>query len=339
MLTRLRHALAILAAGLLIPKGLAHEPAAEMAEAARRWLDSLSAEQRETALIPWADEERLNWHFIPRDRRGLAWKDMSDAQRQLAMGLLASGLSHRGFLKSTTIMSLEDILRDLEQGRGPVRDTGRYHWTVFGEPAADATWGWRVEGHHLSLNFTLVKGRGVAVTPSFLGTNPAEVPSGPRKGLRVLAAEEDLGRELLKSLNDEQRRKAVISETAPRDILTGAERKVSPLSPAGLAAAEMNDSQKELLHRLIEEYVRRVRPELADADLRQIDEAGRDKIHFAWAGSAEPRKGHYYRIQGPTFLLEYDNTQNDANHIHAVWRDFDGDFGEDLLSKHYEESH
>jgi hypothetical protein len=260
---------------------------------------------------------------------------MTAEQKRLAHGLLTSALSHRGYLKATNIISLEIILHEMEN-RSPRRDPELYYFSIFGEPRAKGTWGWRVEGHHLSMNFTVVQGR-VSVTPSFFGTNPAEVRSGPRKGLRVLAAEEDLGRELARSLSEEQRALAILSETAPPDIITFAERRVEMLKPEGISMVQMRREQAELLWRLIEEYVHRHRAELAEADMDKIQQAGPRHITFAWAGGLEPGQGHYYRVQGPTFLLEYDNTQNDANHVHTVWRDFDGDFGEDLLKRHYEE--
>lgn len=336
----LPHILAIsLIALVALPRNLAaHTPGAEMADAANALLRSLDDGQRARAAFELKDEERLNFHFIPRERRGLPWKDMNAAQRHLATALLASGLSQRGLIKAATIMSLEQILLELEQGRGPARDPEGYFWSLFGKPTPDGTWGWRVEGHHLSINFTIVKGRDIATTPMFFGSNPGEVRQGARSGLRALGAEEDLGRELVRSLNAEQQRQAIIAEKAPNDIFTAAQRKVSPLEPAGLAASAMNDEQKALLNRVIEEYVRRARPELADADLARIKAAGADKLHFAWAGTDEPGQGHYYRVQGPTFLLEYDNTQNNANHVHSVWRSFEGDFGEDILARHYRET-
>jgi hypothetical protein len=216
--------------------------------------------------------------------------------------------------------------------------------SVFGKPAAKGTWAWRVEGHHLSLNFTVVKGQFVSVTPSFMGSNPAEVKDGPRKGLRALALEEDLARQLVHSLTGDQKQVTIYTNTAPSDIITSTNRPARLLKPDGLSMAKMTKPQAELLWNLIQEYVRRNRAELADKDLEKIQNAGLEKIYFAWAGSTERGKGHYYRVQGPTFVMEYDNTQSDpsknpANHIHAVWRDLAGDFGEDLLRKHYDESH
>jgi hypothetical protein len=255
------------------------------------------------------------------------------------MKLLRSGLSNHGYGTAMTVMSLETILKELE---GPnsrmVRDPELYYISIFGKPDPKGTWGWRVEGHHLSVNFTIVKGEYVAGTPSFLGSNPAEVKEGPRKGLRALAEEEDTGRQLIKALTPEQREQAIFDKTAPKDIFTMAERRVKPLEQKGIAAAKLNGEQKHMLMQLIRAYVGRNRSELAKEDLRKIQEAGVDKIYFAWAGGTEKGDGHYYRVQGATFLLEYDNTQNNANHIHAVWRDFESDFGEDLLKKHYQET-
>lgn len=322
-------------------RALAHDhgPAAEMASAARHWLASLTPEQQATASFDLKSEERFNWHFIPRARKGLALKDMTSAQRHLAHALLSSGLSHAGYAKATGIMSLEQILNDIEQGKGPKRDPELYFVSIFGKPGAHEPWAWRFEGHHLAFNFTIPDGQHVAVTPSFLGTNPGEVREGPRKGLRVLAHEEDLARALVRSLNDDQRHAAIYTNTAPADIITAADRKARLLKPDGLAANKLNKEQSELLWHLVREYVYRHRAELAEGDLKKIQAAGLDKIFFAWAGSTEPGKGHYYRIQGPTFLMEYDNTQNNANHIHAVWRDLNNDFGEDLLKQHYQEHH
>jgi len=314
----------------------AQSPGAELAQAANNFLAALKPEQKAKAIFELKTDERVNWHFIPKERQGLPFKEMSPAQRLLAYGLLNSVLSQRGFLKATTIMSLEQVLHELENN-APHRDPELYYFSIFGVPGKDV-WGWRVEGHHLSLNF-LVRGDTVlANTPSFLGTNPGEVRSGPRKGLRLLSVEEDLGRQLAGSLDETQRKLAILSVDAPKDIITAASRKVKPLEPAGLPAPQLNPEQRELLKKLIREYIYRHRPEVAEADRKKIEAAGWENITFAWAGSLEPGQGHYYRIQGPTFLLEYDNTQNNANHIHTVWRDFENDFGEDALRKHYEQT-
>ena len=310
---------------------------AEMAEAALNFWAALTPELQAKASFPFEDNERFNWHFIPRERKGITWNDMSPAQQALAHAFLASGLSRRGYQQAETIMSLDQILKEMEQGRGPRRDPNNYAFSVFGTPAAHGTWGWRVEGHHLSLNFTIVDGKAIAAGPVFFGSNPAEVRQGPRKGLRVLAVEEDLGFDLIKSLSDEQRQKAIINAKAPNEIITGKSRKAKPGAPVGLEASEMTAPQKKLLMTLVEHYAYRLRPEVADQDLHKIEQAGWEKIHFAWAGATGPGKGHYYRLHGPTFLVEFDNTQNNANHIHTVWRDAANDFGEDLLREHYDQ--
>jgi len=316
----------------------AHSPAEEMSEAASNFLASLTPEQQAKTRFELKDDERKNWHFIPRERKGLSIKEMTPAQRSLAHALLNTGMSQRGYAKAVTIMSLEDILHELEQGKGPVRDPERYFVTIFGKPGDKETWGWRVEGHHLAINFTIVNGRDISATPSFMGTNPGEVRAGPRRGLRVLAGEEDLARQLVKSFSEEQKKTAIYTNTAPADIITGAERKATVLATTGLAVSRMSEEQGKLLLDLIREYVYRHRAEVAGHDLEKIQHAGFNNIYFAWAGGLERGQGHYYRIQGPTFLMEYDNTQNNANHIHAVWRDFENDFGDDLLRKHYDQT-
>src|SRR5437867_3416309 len=227
----------------------------EMATAANNFLATLTTEQAAKASYSLNDNERFNWHFIPRERKGLPLKQMAPEQKHLAHALLSTALSHRGYLKASTIMSLEQVLRDLEQGKGPARDPELYFVTIFGKPDAKDTWGWRVEGHHLSLNFMLAEGREISVTPSFLGSNPGEVRAGPRNGLRVLGAEEDLARQLVKSLNDEQKKAAIYTNSAPREIITGNDRKAKALMPMGIPAAKLNKAQSGLLWQIIREYV------------------------------------------------------------------------------------
>jgi hypothetical protein len=315
----------------------AQSPGADLAAAANNFLAALKPEQKDKAAFELKSDERVNWHFIPKERKGLPFKEMSPAQKHLAHALLGSVLSQRGNFKVATIMSLEQVLHELENN-APHRDADLYYVSIFGTPGKDV-WGWRIEGHHLSMNFVVRGDIVLAATPSFLGVNPGEVRTGPRKGLRVLAAEEDLGRQLAKSLDENQRKLGILAGDAPKDIITAAERKVKPLEPAGLPAPQLNPEQRDLLKKLLQEYIHRYRVEVAEADRKKIEAAGWERISFAWAGSLEPGKGHYYRIQGPTFLLEYDNTQNNANHIHTVWRDFENDFGEDALRKHYEQTH
>ena len=310
-------------------------PAAEMAAAANNFLSALSPELRAKATFDFKSDERLNWHFVPMPRQGLPFKEMSPAQKQLAHVLLNSALSHRGYFKAATIMSLEQVLYDLEK-QAPHRDAELYYFSIFGTPGPNA-WGWRVEGHHLSLNFTVGGDKVIAATPSFLGANPAEVLVGPRRGLRVLAQEEDRGHELLKSFDDKQRSVVIFTTNAPREVITGDSRKARVLDSVGLPAAQMKARQRDLLKALIREYLGRVRPELAETAWTKIEDAGWEKVSFAWAGGQESGEPHYYRVQGPTFLLEYDNTQNNANHVHTVWRDFENDFGEDALRQHYQQ--
>jgi len=312
-------------------------PAQDMTDAAANFLAALTAEEKTKASFEFKDEERFDWHFIPKSRKGLPIKDMTSPQRLLAHALLNSGLSQRGYLMATTIMSLEQILYDLEN-RAPQRNSELYFFSIFGTPGS-GSWGWRVEGHHLSLNFTLNGAQVVAVTPSFFGANPAQIQSGPRKGLRVLGGEEDLARKLVASLNSDQQKTAIIKTEAPSDIITGNKRKVSALEPMGIPCSALSAEQKSILLELLTDYLSRYRSELAEADLKSIREAGDDKLYFAWAGKLEPGQGHYYRIQGQGFLMEYDNTQDKANHIHSVWRDLSNDFGEDPLRKHYQEAH
>lgn len=318
---------------------MAHSATEEMAQAANNFLAALTPEQKAKATFDVQNEERQNWYFIPKVRNGLTVKDMTHFQRPLAFALLSSGLSHQGLLKAETIMSMEEVLRVMEAPAGKmVRDPELYYVSIFGKPGTNATWGWRVEGHHLSVNFTIVDGKTVSATPSFLGSNPGEVKNGPRQGLRILATEEDLGRQLVKSFDDKQRAVAVLKIAAPAEMITSNQRQVKALETAGLPRSEMKPAQKELLSSVIKEYIYRERSELADIDWAKIEKAGLDKIYFAWAGGLERGEAHYYRVQGPTFLLEYDNTQNNANHIHAVWRDFEHDFGMDLLRDHYDKN-
>src|SRR5437870_3893191 len=226
---------ALLLACLPTLPAFSNPPAEEMAAAASKFLSSLTGEQKAKAIFDFKADERGNWHYIPKPRKGLTIKEMNPGQRQLARALLASGLSQQGYNKATNIMSLEPVLYELEgEARKFPRDADLYHFSVFGKPGPQETWGWRVEGHHVSVNYTIVKGDFIAATPSFLGANPAEVRQGPRRGLRVLAGEEDLGRQLVKSLNDEQKRVAIIETTAPKEILTEAKRKVKPLETAGI---------------------------------------------------------------------------------------------------------
>jgi hypothetical protein len=309
-----------------------------MAEAAKAFLASLTPDQAKTAMFPFDSEERFNWHFIPRERKGLPLKDMTPTQKHMAHALLSAGLSQRGYIKATQIMSLEDILRIMEKDSGVRRNPEGYYFSIFGEPSETGVWGYRVEGHHFATNFTIVNGK-VTGSPNFYGTNPAEVREGPRKGLRVLGREEDAGRELLMALTPEQKKVAVLTRDAYKDIITGASRKASlDGQPSGLSAAKMNQKQRALLQAVIDEYVYNMPDQVAQSRQELVKKAG-NNIQFAWAGVEERGGPHYYRVVSPDFIIEYDNTQNNANHVHSVWRDINGDFGADLLAQHYKTSH
>ena len=323
---------------------LAHpdQTAADMANAANAFLATLKPEQIAKATFELNDTNRTRWHFVPTEmhpRHGLSFREMQQDQQHMAYALLASVLSARGLQKTAQIMSLEQILHDANPKGRFARDPKWYFISIFGKPSVKGTWGWRFEGHHLSLSFTVVDGHIGGLTPSFLGTNPGKVLDGPRKGLQVLAKEEKIARALARSLNAEQRKVAVVDEKAPADIITKADRKARRLEPLGLAASEMNKKQFTQLWTLIEEYLRNYRPDLAEEGLKHLEGLDLKMIHFAWAGSLESGKGHYYRIQAPDLLIEYDNTQNGANHVHCVVRDLKRDFGEDLLRQHYEQHH
>jgi len=309
-----------------------------MTECARRFLAALDANQRGKATLPFDTGERMNWNYVPMERKGLPLREMTPYQRHLASALLAAGLSQSGYIKAVTIMSLEDVLKLIEHDSGETRNPEKYYFSIFDTPSDNGVWGYRVEGHHLSQNYTVVDGTVVA-GPSFFGANPAEVLQGPRKGLRTLAREDDLGIDLMHALDEPMQKVAVVDPHAYPEILTAAHRNAALQGqPSGLPAAKMSATQFDALMALMEEYARNVTDELAEARIAQINKAGRN-IYFAWSGGFNRGDPHYYRIQTPYFLIELDDTQDDANHIHSVWRDFKGDFGEDLLQQHYHASH
>jgi hypothetical protein len=308
-----------------------------MAQAADAFLASLSADQRSKATFPFDDDRRFEFRYTPRARTGLPLKEMTDEQRTRAHALVKTGLSMRGFTAASQIMELETVLRAIEPSRPNatiVRDPELYFVSIFGTPGK-GPWGWKFEGHHLSTNFTIIGDRPVLFAPTFMGSHPAIVGDGPRKGLRVLRDEEDVGRELMAAFTDEQQKKVIFDVNAPREMITAESRDANPLEPGGLPVSAMTPPQKRLVERLLDVYLGRMVPELARKRLDAVQQAGLEKITFGWAGGVNRGEPHYYRVQGPTFLIEYDNTQNNANHIHSVWRDFGNDFGRDLLREHY----
>jgi hypothetical protein len=330
----------------------------EMVKAANNLLVTLTPEQKAKLVYAFNHAERTNFHFTPGPwngvgRQGLPFREMTPDQAKLAHALLATGVSQRGYIKATTIMSLEQILKEMEAGgrggRGGApafnRDPDGYFFLVFGEPSENGLWGFRVEGHHLTLNFTIDKGKVIADTPAFMGANPAEVRQGPRAGLRALAPEEDLGRALVHALDAEQKKVAVLPGNAPGDIVTGERLEISQLpnldlnKPTGLQASKLNAKQMEMLTAVIEEYAYRMPVELAEATMAEITKAGRDKVYFTWVGGQNKGDLHYYRIHGQSFLIEFNNTQNQGNHVHSVWRDLKNDFGRDLLREHLKTAH
>jgi hypothetical protein len=308
-----------------------------MATAAADWLASLDPARRAKAGYPFpADEERTRWYYTPTERGGLPLAEMGPVSQRLAHRLVASGLSQGGYATAATIMGLENVL-DAKEGwrrgydgravphRG--RDPQLYFVSVFGEPGA-GPWGWRVGGHHVALNYTIGAGGEVSASPLFLGANPALTRLVGPGVLRPLAAEEDLARELLDALAPDQLATATLSETAPGDILQTNRPAVRVGPPEGLAAAGMLPQQRALLAGLLDQYLGRLPAPLAELEGRRVAGELLEAVHFGWAGGREPGQPHYYRIQGPRLHIEYDNVQNGANHVHSVWRDPEGDFGQ-----------
>jgi Protein of unknown function (DUF3500) len=314
-----------------------------MADAAGDFLESLTPAQRAKAAYGFPDPgERTRWYYTPNEQGGLPLAEMDPIQQRRAHQLVASGLSHAGYVAASTVMGLENVLDAVEGWRASYpgrsvpsryRDPQLYYVSVFGEPAS-GSWGWRLGGHHVAVNYTIVAGRGLAVGPLFLGANPASSPLVGPGVLRPLAGEEDLGRRLLHVLGPEQRARATLSAVAPPDILQSNRSAVDQraLEPRGLGAAEMDPAQREALLALVRQYLDRLPEEVAASRAERLG-GGVDAVHFAWAGGAEPGQPHYYRVQGPRLLIEYDNTQNRVNHVHSVLRDPVGDFGADLLAE------
>ena len=312
--------------------------ARDMAQAGARFLESLDSDQKAKATYQYEDGERVFWYYPPMNRHGLALRDMDPHQRESAYALMASGLTERSYEQAKQIIDHEDVLGPLEEEQGRIsfkRDPELYYFTVFGDPGGSAPWGWRAEGHHVSLHFSVWGDKVISMTPFFFGANPAEVRKGPKKGLRILGDREDMAFELMDSLDSGQRSKAIIYDEAPYDILTYNSSRVSLPAEEGLPASRMTGTQKEMLVGLVTEYVSQVRGDLAEDKLAALREEGYDRLHLAWAGPIDDREeAHYYRIHGGNFVVEFDNRQNGANHIHSVWRDVENDFAGDVLREH-----
>jgi hypothetical protein len=300
----------------------------------------LNDHQKSQACFSMEDAERYHWNFVPADRKGISLKELSANQQQAFMAILRAALSDEGYKKASSIMQLEVILKALEN-RGSTddyRDPGKYFFCLFGTPLSTSTWGWRIEGHHVAFNFLHTK-EGMAVTPYFMGSNPAIVPSGLEKGKQILKPESEKAFQLLQSLDDAQQKIAVFSGEVLPGIITGNDRNVKASPPQGINYDKLSPQQQKLFRELIAVYLMNYTKEIADRLMKSIEASGFGQFYFAWAGSHHWGKGHYYRLQGNDLWIEYDNTQNNANHVHTVVRSISGDFGEDLLKNHYKEHH
>jgi hypothetical protein len=314
---------------------------AQLPSKASEFLSMLDEAQSAKARYDFEHEERLNWHFIPRERHGISLNELNDKQRRAALNLLKASLSEQGYQKATNIMALENVLREVES-RGQddtYRDPLNYYFTVFGNPETQDIWGWRFEGHHISINFSASEAMLVSSTPTFWGSNPAIVRSGRETGKQVLKQETDLGFTLVNSLDMNQLKTAVFADKAPAEIITGNDQVAALQKPRGLPYTEMKDAQKKLFLQLLNVYVKNYQLGFSKRLMSKIEKAGIENLSFAWAGSLQPGAGHYYRIQGPMLLIEYDNTQNNANHVHTVVRDLTNDFASDILKEHYNRDH
>jgi len=303
------------------------------------FLNSLEKSQREKAQLAFDDPLRESWHFFPAsmwEREGIPLKALNTSQKEYLHALLKNHLSASGYTKTMKIIALEDVLLEMD-GNSTMRDSENYYVTVYGDPSKDKLWGWSFEGHHISLNFVIAEDK-VSFAPRFFGASPAIIPQGKRKGERTLEQEQDLGLELINALSPSQREKAIFNPKAFDDIVTFVQSSIEPLDLVGVAFKNLEKSQQKLLLNLISEYLSAMPTELAEKRMANLKSEQLDNIHFGWAGGTALGQPHYYRIQGKTFLVEFDNTQNNANHIHSVWRDFDGDFGRNLIKEHYEHS-
>lgn len=325
----------LFAAVSLLVASQARETTIRSLDAARARLETLRPAQRERAVEDFKGRGRSDWAYTPRSRGGVRLDEMSERQKQWALALAGAGLSADGFERAMGIFWLDGYLAGERGARNTMFGEGAYHVTLYDQPSLGRPWGWRIEGHHLSLNFTLKGDEVLSPFPLFMGSEPAVVPGGAQKGRQVLREEQDWGRELFLSLTGAARRQALLSGVAPRDIVTRNSSVAGIGEPKGIAYPDLTSAQQKKLMALVELYAHRLRKDLAEAELNKILRAGIENIRFAWAGSTTPREGHYYRIYGPAFLIEYDNTQRRANHIHTVWRDLTNDFGRDLLKEHY----
>ncbi|MGB7343690.1 MAG: DUF3500 domain-containing protein [Pirellulaceae bacterium] len=337
-LVRLGVATSVCLAALIVTGLKVSDPPGVQAKTfADSFLSSLDEDQKSKAVVPYDSDQRVDWHFIPKKtRKGLALRDMNSAQRSSALRLLRATLSEAGYDKATKTMLMEAVVRELEgDKRNWERDPQKYFVTLFGQPSDKDPWGLSIEGHHMSLNFSYRDGKVADSTPQFFGANPGEVKtevSGPLgKGTRVLRDEEQVGFKLINALSEENQAEAIIDKTAPKELRFAGEAQVKLEEPEGIALSEMSEDNQKILKRLVRVYTDIVPEQLAKERRALIAKDGWDDVHFAWAGAQEPGIGHYYRIRGKSFLIEFVNTQadasgNPANHIHCCWRDATGDF-------------
>lgn len=309
-----------------------------VAQAARDFLEGLGEHERSAARLAFPDDEaRRDWTYLPGERRGLAMAEMSRARAKAAHRLLASGLSSHAYAQAAVIMALEDVLDELQGGRKG-RHSGDYWLAVFGDPER-GPWGWRLEGHHLSVNYTVTEDGAMRATPLFLGADPARLQHGDLTVLEPLAAEEKLAFSLLGALSPDERAAAVISDEAPSDIVSRDQARLHDIEPEGLRLADLDGEPGALARALVAVYLDRLPSGVAalQRELVAADDLG--DIHLAWAGEGTAGRPHYYRLQGSRFFVELDNTQDEANHVHTVYRDPEGDFGDDLLAAHLRAHH
>jgi len=331
----------ICTAFLILLSSNAFSQKADLVKKANDFLASLTPELKAKAQYTFKDDERLNWNFVPIARNGVPLKDLNEVQHKNAMDLLKLSVSAQGFQKATAIMALENVLREVE-GRGSddtYRDPSNYYFTIFGTPSKDTPWGWRFEGHHIAMNFSSLNNRIESSTPSFFGSNPGIVRQGKDKGKQVLKEETELGYALVNALSTDQLKTALISDTPLPEIVSSNKREATLLDPKGLSYTAMTDAQKGMLMKLLDVYVDNYELGFSNKLMEKIRKAGIENLSFVWAGSLKTGEGHYYRIQGPMLLIEMDNTQNNANHVHSVVRDLTNDFGGDILREHYEKDH
>lgn len=315
--------------------------AQNISKEATTFLQLLTPTLKANAMYALDSAERTNWTIVPRPRKGACYKAMDEKQRAAAIALLKASLSAQGYKKSFDIMKNEEVLRELD-GR-PADDTYRdplnYYFTIFGDPSSTGAWGWRLEGHHISQNFFSLNGALQSSTPSAMGSNPGIVPSGPKKGTEILKQETDLGFALINSFSKEQLATAVFSDVALPEMLTLGVRDAVALEPKGLPVGKLTTAQRKLFDELLNVYISNYAQGFSKKFMDKISKGGIENLTFAWSGGTKPGTGHYYRIQGPSLLIEYDNTQNNANHVHTAVRDLTNDYGYDVLKDHYLKEH